>query len=47
MDALTLALLIMGAVFFLLALPARTAGMFDWKAAGLFCWILTAILSRL
>ena len=47
MDGLNLVLLLLGAIFFVLAMVPRTAGAFNWVAAGLFCWILTALLPAL
>jgi hypothetical protein len=47
MDAITLVLLILGAIFFILAMVPKTTGAFNWVAAGLFCWILTVLLPAL
>lgn len=46
MTALLLALLILGAIFFVLALIPRMASV-NWVAAGLLCWILTVLIPQI
>lgn len=47
MDILILILLVVGAVFLLLAAINWSGSKINLVAAGLLCWIVTAILARL
>ena len=48
MEILALVLLILGAIFFALALsPRATAAFPGWVAAGLLAWIVSVILDRI
>jgi hypothetical protein len=47
MDVLVLILLVAGAVFFALATANWAGSRINLMAAGLLCWILTAIVARL
>jgi hypothetical protein len=46
MDVLILILLVAGAVFFLLAAINWAGTRVNLVAAGLLCWIMTAIVAR-
>jgi hypothetical protein len=47
MDVLILILLVVGAVMLGLATVNRVGSQISLMAAGLLCWIVTAILARL